>query len=130
MDRLQKMKEQGRRLPLDDIIGILQANFNRVPNIFVILDALDEYFSEEVRHNLLQHLRSFTSVRIMITSRPLPSIENALNGVSRLILRASAKDIGSHFQVRVQRNPTLAKLISKASFTDVERKVIEKADGM
>lgn len=131
IEEVQKKKEQDSPLSLEEVVSLLQAIFRFLPGkIFVVIDALDECFDEETRHHLLQLLHTFTFAKVLITSRPLPSIERVMQGIPRLIIRATAKDIRTHFQARKQRNPTLNDLILRLSGIDIDAKVVERADGM
>jgi hypothetical protein len=124
---IKKMKDQKRRLPLDEITTILQTNFRRFPGMFVVVDALDECFSESDRHHLLQMLQMFSDVNILTTSRDLPHIAKFMQGVARLDIRAIERDIKIHADVQRQRNPRFEELAMRISSTD--DKVVAKAAG-
>lgn len=109
---------------------MLEESSKRIPNIFVIIDAFDECFSEQTRHQVLQLLQSLTSVKILITSRPLPSIESAMGGVLKLIIAARNGDIRTYFKAQIQINGAMERLTSRVADVNLVDKIIEKADGM
>lgn len=130
IERLQKLKDKGLRPSLDQIASILQANFKQLSSIFLVIDALDECFTEEVRHRLLGILRSLVSVRILLTSRPIPTIQSALQGTLILIINPNRQDIGTHLYSRALNNPALAGHVRKIARPELETKIMEQAGGM
>jgi exopolysaccharide biosynthesis predicted pyruvyltransferase EpsI len=129
-ENLRKLKDQGRRLSLDDIVTKLKALSDRIPNIFIVIDAFDECFSEQTRHHVLSLLQSLSFIKILITSRPLPSIASAMTGIPTLIISAHEQDIKIHFQFLKCNNPRLSRLLPEHPDIDVEGKIVNNADGM
>lgn len=126
MERVQAAQETDHRLlMLKDILSILQEIFLEIPNVFIIVDASDEYFDERTRHRVLLHLQSLASVDILITFRPLPSIEKAMGGVPKLMFSASSEDTNTYFRAHTKTNPKLQKVVPTDSSEHVEAGIIK-----
>ena len=105
--------------------------------LFIVIDTLDECFPEQVRHTLLRYMHSLageeTSTRLFITSRPLPIIENAIAGVTKLQIRALLSDIQSHIDSRIDGDLSSLQTFLKDDPTlrdEIIRVVADKAGGM
>ena len=136
VDLLQrKHKERGIRPSLDTLMTILKTEIETYSHVFIIIDALDECFPEQVRQEFLRRLESLTVVtptKMMATSRYIPSIERAIHADTQLEITAMESDIRSHVEARILNNAMLARLITKAPSMEerVVRIVVERAQGM
>jgi hypothetical protein len=125
----------GSRPSLDTITTILKTEIETYSHVAIVIDALDECFTERVQVDLLEKLRTLTVIpgtKLMVTSRPIPSIEHAIHADVKLHIVAMEHDIKSHVEAQIFKNNMLKRLITKApSIEDkVVRAVTEKAQGM
>ena len=130
-----KHKELGRRPSLDTLTTVLKTEIQTYSRLFIVVDALDECFPEQVREDLLDKLRSLTTiapVKLMVTSRHIPSIECAIHADIKLEIIATESDIKTHVEGRISKDNMLKRLITRAP--SMEEKVVgivvEKARGM
>lgn len=70
-------------------------------SVFIVVDALDEY-PECNQVHLITELQSLASnVRLMITSRPLPIIEELFRSATQLEIRATNGDVRKYLEHRM-----------------------------
>jgi hypothetical protein len=71
-------------------------------------------------------------VKVMLTSRYIPSIESAIHAKITLEITAMETDVRSHVEARIYDNNMLKRLITKVPSMEekVIRTVVEKAQGM
>jgi hypothetical protein len=134
---LKRCQEEQRSPLFEEISSIFRTEMKPLARLFIVIDAFDECFPEQVRHALLRHMHSLvgeeTSARLFITSRPHPVIENAVAGVIRLHIRASPFDIQSHIDSRISGNLSPLQVFMKddpAIRDEIIRTVADKAEGM
>lgn len=99
----------------------------------MVVDALDECDEGNgCRASLLAELQSFKNISLMITSRPHVSIEDPINRIITLEIRASEEDLGEYVDVRINRHPRLAKHVSEhfGLQENIRRTIVERARGM
>jgi Cdc6-like AAA superfamily ATPase len=132
VERLHKKHaSRGTRPSLDDVFSALRDVVAQYPYVFIAIDALDE-LQRETRRQLLSKLHALqkeADVRLIVTSRFVPDVEDALRPAIRLEIRASNEDIKQFVVGRicwlprcVQRNKALQDL--------VQERVVEAVDGM
>ena len=118
---------RGTRPTLDQFIKALEVEIALYSKVFIVVDALDECEDHETRAKLLRVLRSLEgSVRLMATSRDLPSIAQAFQDVGRLDIRAHDQDIERYIKVRIDMAPQLFKKLQK----EIMSGIVENAAGM
>ncbi|KAL9025778.1 MAG: hypothetical protein Q9180_007594, partial [Flavoplaca navasiana] len=127
----QKHTSQGTKASLDEIHSTLRDVLAHYPTVHVVIDALDEC-QDGTRHQFLAKFRGLQAgrdVRLMLTARPLPDIEDAFKGALKLEVKASEKDVkrfvaGQIYRLPrcIQRNPALQDL--------VQEKIVNAVDGM
>jgi hypothetical protein len=136
MELLQKeRKERGRRPSLKMLMSILEAEIQTYLRVFIVVDALDECFPEQVREELLENLHSImanSTAKLMVTSRDIPSIGSAIRADIELEIIAMESDIKSHVQARLMKNAMLKRLVTRPPSLEekVVETVVEKARGM
>jgi hypothetical protein len=136
IELLQKQhKEKGCRPSLDTLTTVLKNEIETYSRLFIVVDALDECFPEQVQEDLLEKLRSLTitsPAKLMVTSRYIPSIESAICADIKLDIIANNNDIKSFVEARISKNSMLKRLVTKVP--SIEEKVVgtvvEKAQGM
>jgi hypothetical protein len=130
-----KHKDLGLRPSLSTLTTLLKAEIETYSRLFIVVDALDECFPEQVRGDLLDELRSLTIIphtKLMVTSRDIPSIERAIKADITIEIVATDSDIKSHVEGRISKDAMLKRLITKAPSMEekVVHRVVEKAQGM
>ncbi|KAL8893509.1 MAG: hypothetical protein Q9192_005193 [Flavoplaca navasiana] len=123
--------KEGTKAPLDEIYNTLRNVLTQYPTVHVVIDALDECQSG-TRHQFLAKLRDLQAgrdVRLMVTARFMPDIEDAFEGALRLEVQASEEDVkrfvaGQIYRLPrcIQRDPVLQDLL--------QEKIVEAVDGM
>lgn len=98
-----------------ELLGALKSEIGAFSKVFIIVDALDECSEDNNRRaNLLDALLSLPkNVKLLVTSRPLPTIEIDLEGIARLDIRADDKDVRMYVKGRIPREKRLARHIGK-----------------
>ncbi|KAG8528463.1 uncharacterized protein KY384_007381 [Bacidia gigantensis] len=94
----------------------------------LMLDALDEYQDSPGIVEMLSRLQQSTSINILITSRPVISIEQRLENVRKVEIRAHNDDLKLYISNRI---PTLHCIRSRPELQAlVADEIIHAADGM
>lgn len=94
-----------------DITQALQSEISNYSSVFLVVDALDECSeTHDTRLNLLDTLRSLPgNVRLMVTSRYLPTIEREFIGVRRIEISATGDDVGRYVRGRIPKERRLCR---------------------
>ena len=134
---LQRCQKEQRSPLFEEISSIFRTEMKLLSRLFIVTDALDECFPEQVRHALLRHMHSLAgeeaSARLFFTSRPHPVIMNAIAGVTTLGIRALLSDIQSHIDSRIAGNLSSLQTFLKddpALRNEIVRIVADRAGGM
>ena len=124
--------EARTRPKLADLIKELQSGIGTYSRVFIVVDALDECLdsAREVFITTLQSLAG--NVNLMVTARPLPSIEQQFQGVNRLEIQANIDDVRKYIEDRICRERRLGRLVSNdwALQESIVNEVVTKASGM
>jgi hypothetical protein len=130
VEKLYQKHLEAKTSPTDDsIMSCLIEICQGKENIFLIVDAMDEY-SEAQRNPLIGHiydmLRQLPALRILITSRFLQSIEDELDLPSRYDIEAHDNDLEAFVrtQLSLRKNQHLKEFAVTANGTDVS--LVEK----
>ncbi|KAL8811242.1 MAG: hypothetical protein Q9223_007574, partial [Gallowayella weberi] len=127
----QKHASKGTKPSLDEIYNTLRDVLAHYPTVRVVIDALDEC-QDGTRHQFLAKLRDLHAgrdVRLMVTARSIPDIEDAFRGALKLKVQASEEDVkrfvaGQIYRLPrcIQRDPVLQDLL--------QEKIVDAVDGM
>ncbi|KAI1824491.1 ankyrin repeat-containing domain protein [Xylaria intraflava] len=120
------------RPSFDDISVTIRSVCDCYPEVFIVIDALDECLDEH-RNALLSKLKilqaSNSNVRLMVTSRPIITIIQAFENAACLTIAAHEKDVKQFVEGQI---PRLARCVSREP--DLKQLVISSinnaADGM
>jgi hypothetical protein len=121
------------RLSLEQIHSALQSILTNYSMVYIVVDALDECQEKDGTHSqLLAKLRDLqrkADMRLMVTSRFIPHIENEFRLALRLEVRASDEDVKRFVIGQMYRLP---KCIQRDNELQrfVQDKIVEAADGM
>lgn len=87
-----------------DVIKLLQECLGKYRKIYVVVDALDENIEDHAgRIPILDEIRGLLShLHILVTSRPIPSIESEFLEATRVDIVAQEADIRSYIRVGLE----------------------------
>jgi len=97
--KLKKLMEQepvAGRLPVHELCRILLSALSTVPKVYVLLDALDELAVEKddfLRCLLELGQKKPSSIKLILTSRPLPHLQTVLKGSFLANLRLTGRKV-------------------------------------
>jgi hypothetical protein len=118
---------------LEEVVNVLSSSLEDFSQVFIIVDAMDEY-PEFQREILLQELAVMGSnVNLMFTSRPNISPElSSLPNLETLDIQAAPEDIQVYINAQIKLSPRLSKHIRKKPVLQEEifRKIMDTVDGM
>ncbi|KAJ7310860.1 ankyrin repeat-containing domain protein [Mycena albidolilacea] len=112
-------REKGTVPSLEEVVNVLSSSLKEFLQVFIIVDAIDEY-PELQREILLQQLAVMGSnVNLMITSRPNISPKpSSLPNLKTLDIQAAQEDIKAYINAQIKLSPRLSKHIQKKPITD------------
>jgi hypothetical protein len=132
---LKGQKDKLQPLSLGQLMTLLQTEVKTYSCVFIVIDALDEY-TDGVQKELIAKIQSVTSVKLLVTSRPILSIEHNLCADGKLEITAKDSDINAYLenQLSSPHADMLRRLISKSSSQiskeDIMESIVMKAQGM
>ncbi|KAJ7312219.1 hypothetical protein DFH08DRAFT_447865, partial [Mycena albidolilacea] len=95
-----------------EIAGILTSSLKEFSQVFIVIDAIDEY-PEDQRFILLKHLTEqmhlSLSMKLMVTSRPHVPVGPTLPNVETLEIGAMPEDIQKFVNAQIDSLPRLSK---------------------
>ncbi|RYP68349.1 hypothetical protein DL771_006735 [Monosporascus sp. 5C6A] len=125
--------ERSTRPSLEEIISALRSLLTNYSSVYVVVDALDECaYKDGTRSQLLAKLRdlqSKTDMRLMVTSRFIPEIENEFRSMSTLEVRASGTDVKRFVLGQIYRLPKCVQRDDELQGF-AQEKIVEAVDGM
>ncbi|KAJ7706833.1 hypothetical protein B0H17DRAFT_877064, partial [Mycena rosella] len=130
----EKHREQRTRPSLAEVDFILCSTLSEHSNVFIVVDAIDEY-PEQQRHILLRHLSSLTpawTVNLMLTSRPHLNIKHVVENFDTLEIRATEDDIRRHVEAETLKSSRLSRHIENRPDLrkEIETIIVRRSDGM
>ncbi|KIN03428.1 hypothetical protein OIDMADRAFT_51391 [Oidiodendron maius Zn] len=133
--RLYMSHKEGKRLlgPSDCLLAI--AALSRMYNqVFVVVDAIDEcYNGQGERDKFVEELQGLPeNIRLIITSRPIKSIEVEFAHGIQMNIQAQQSDIEKYVSARLESEKSLAKMIKADNDlpTIIKNKITETSKGM
>jgi hypothetical protein len=134
LTQLKENRSNQRHSSMEQLMVMLQTEVKTYSCVFIVIDGLDEY-SDVVQKDLMLKIQSLTSVKLLVTSRPIHSIEHDVCADCRLNITAKDSDIKSYLegQLSSPHGRMMKRLISKSSSIteqDVIEMIIMKAKGM
>ncbi|KAJ7021504.1 hypothetical protein C8F04DRAFT_266660 [Mycena alexandri] len=110
----QQHQEKGTAPSLEEVDNVLSSSFKMFSQVFIIVDAMDEY-PEFQREILLQQLAAMSSnVNLMITSRPNISLEPpSFCNLERLDVHAMDDDLRTYVDAQIVSSPRLRMHVMK-----------------
>ncbi|EHK48124.1 hypothetical protein TRIATDRAFT_305868 [Trichoderma atroviride IMI 206040] len=129
----QHIKENTRP-SVPDIVSLLQDVVLSYSKVFIIIDALDECTdADDVRFILLTELKKLQHrMCLLVMSRPIPDLEEPLEGATRVNVEASLIDIKNYLLQRLESTRSMQKhLAEEPSLRDkIVSVIVQKIKGM
>lgn len=129
----QHIKENTRP-SVPDIVSLLQDVVLSYSKVFIIIDALDEYTdADDVRFILLTELKKLQHrMCLLVMSRPIPDLEEPLEGATRVNVEASLIDIKNYLLQRLESTRSMQRhLTEEPSLRDkIVSIIVQKIKGM
>lgn len=126
--------KQNTRPSVPDIVSLLQDAVLSYSKVFIIIDALDECTdADDVRFILLTELKKLQRrVCLLVMSRPIPDLEELLEGAIRVNIEASLIDIKNYLQQRLESTRSMQRhLAEEPSLQDrIVSAIVQKIKGM
>jgi hypothetical protein len=132
---LKGQKDKEKPLSLGQLMVLLQTEVKTYSYVSIVIDALDEC-SDGVQKEFIAKIQSLASVQLLVTSRPILSIEHNLGAGNKLEITAKDSDINAYLETQFSspHADMLRRLISKPSSLiskeDIMNRVAVKAQGM
>ncbi|KAJ6563628.1 hypothetical protein DFH09DRAFT_920088, partial [Mycena vulgaris] len=127
-----KHLEQRTRPSLEDVSCVLHSTISEHSNVFLIVDALDEY-PEQQRDILLRCLSALgLTVSLMLTSRPHINLDHVFESPETLEIRATEDDIRRYLDRQIVGSFRLSRHIENRPNLreEVETTIVRRSDGM
>jgi Cdc6-like AAA superfamily ATPase len=126
-------KDKQTRPSLDEISGALQSVVAAYSRVFIIIDALDEcQISDGCRQRFLAglfNLQAKCGANLLVTSRPILSIEKEFEGNTMLEIRASEEDVRRYLEDNMFRLPGFI-VRSLELQEEIKTNIVKAVDGM
>lgn len=126
--------QYGTRPSINETAKILRSQVEKFSKVFVVIDALDECPElEQTRKTFLAEIRGLLpKVRLLVTSRNVPSIETMFRNDTRLDIRAQDQDIRKFIESQMDLRDELVALLEGHDDVrfDLTQRVLEKTNGM
>ncbi|KAL8648358.1 MAG: hypothetical protein Q9210_005039 [Variospora velana] len=124
----------GTRPALKELSNLLGLQVQRFREVFIIVDALDECpEADKNRAAFISGLRGLLpKVRLMVTSRNIPSIERMFRSDLHLQIRATDQDVKLFIESHIDQQAELSDLLEDHEDVRsmISAKVVEKSNGM
>ena len=101
------------RPSLNETSRLLRSQVDKFDKVFIVIDALDECPElDQTRQAFLAEVRGLLpKVRLMVTSRNIPSIENIFKHDTRLDIRAREEDVKKFIESQMAHRDDLVDLL-------------------
>ncbi|OBT88430.1 hypothetical protein VE02_03298 [Pseudogymnoascus sp. 03VT05] len=125
--------DRGTMATLDEISNILKVTLKSFSTVYVVVDALDECSDEhKTPLRLLERLRDLQNdrdIRLMITSRFIPEIQEEFKSAPKLEVRANPEDVAKFVKGKILRLHRCVQRDDELK-REVEERIVEAVDGM
>ncbi|OBT49911.1 hypothetical protein VE04_09679, partial [Pseudogymnoascus sp. 24MN13] len=124
---------RGTMATVDEISNTLKVTLKSFSTVYIVVDALDECSDEhKTPLRLLERLWDLQNdgdIRLMVTSRFIPEIQEEFKSAPKLEVRASPKDVAEFVKGQI---PRLHRCVQRDDELkrEVEEKIVEAVDGM
>ena len=111
---------------LNELAEILSETVRLNNNVYLVVDALDEFRDRRLMVPLLQRL-SRTGLKVLITSRDIPDIRDAFYSESSLMIQASQSDLEAYIRDRLAESDLCDSIQTHA---DMVTAIANQVDGV
>jgi len=131
-----KHQNKGTRPSLWEITNCLKEVITLFSDVFIIVDALDEYDEGDGTRDILtgelRGLVTLPNTHVLVTSRWLTNIERTFEGCLRLEIRATDQDVTKYVEKRIESSSRLQRRMQEDSRlkTEIVETVVERCQGM
>ncbi|KAJ7028851.1 hypothetical protein C8F04DRAFT_1398720 [Mycena alexandri] len=128
----QRHHEKGTPPTLDEVSNVLHAAIREFSQVYIVIDAVDEY-PETQRQILLEYITMLgPAVNLMITSRPHIAPDSTLPNLDTLEIRVDEGDIGKYVDAQIRMSRLLKKHVQNQPDLqkEIHSKIICTVDGM
>ncbi|KAL8958769.1 MAG: hypothetical protein Q9193_004234 [Seirophora villosa] len=130
----ERHSKLGTRPALKEISELLSLQVQRFDEVFIIIDALDECpEADRNRTTFIGEVRGLLpKVRLMVTSRDIPSIEKTFHSDRQLRIRATDQDVKLFVESQIDQEAELSDLLEDHDDVRsmITTTVVEKSRGM
>lgn len=116
-----------------EYLKLLTTEIRCFSRVYIVVDALDECSEDEGnRREFMAGLKDISSnVRLLVTSRPVGSIEEYMSNARRIEIRANDRDVTTYLAAQIERHDRLSRFCRDL---ELKKAIIEgitdKANGM
>ncbi|KAK7050660.1 ANK-REP-region domain-containing protein [Favolaschia claudopus] len=122
---------------LDNVLQLLEIVLLEYPRIYLVIDALDEYFNttNEYRAVFIQHIVKIIKqfpIHLMITTRPNNMSQSRFSNLQLLPITAENSDITLYIENRFNKSDNLVQLLENRPQlkTDIQLAVVQDVGGI
>ncbi|KAF2731690.1 hypothetical protein EJ04DRAFT_442513, partial [Polyplosphaeria fusca] len=109
-----KHSKENSRPSVGDITTLIQSITYSFPKILIVIDALDECANtDDVRAILLTEIKKLQNSCLLVMSRPIPDLDDLLEGAIRIRIEASSTDIKNYLQQRLESTRSMQKHLAE-----------------
>jgi hypothetical protein len=142
LKEIRQYRQEERRFSVDEIRTLLHTEASSLKKQYIFLDGFDELFPQEQREILLRHFHSLLelslSSRIMIVSRPLPTIANLIFSKSvptrahTFHAKADINDLKFHIEKEIMQSSSLYNIVTSppSMLEDVVKTIQKRSEGL
>jgi NACHT domain len=118
------------KLNLGECKTLLQEELDQFSKTVIVIDALDESSSKDLRKVLIFELRDLTpAIHLLVTSRPLQDIRDLLGDESQIEIRARNEDVTLYLERHLQGSDNLrGHLKADPSLQELMKNLITQSD--
>lgn len=133
LEELYKRHQNGTQPKTSDLLVIFKDEIRKISKIFVVVDALDEWSNNlDDVGGLVSHLKSLgTNVNVLITSRPIPQLEETLSEASTIDISLPIADLETYLGARMSKLQERGALRSDSGLHDMARRaILDSCEGL
>lgn len=133
-DLYQHHHTLGTRPSIVDIASILRMQISAYENTYIIVDGLDESYQEGGNGEIFldEVMKLLPDIHLLITSRPIPSLDFDLRDAAKIEISAKEADIRKYLDSRINTNRRISSFVRKYPTlkAEITEEVVKKAQGM
>jgi hypothetical protein len=123
-------KRQIRALDKQTLLELVELVASPFRRVFIVVDGLDESKKRKELISVLADLGYKLPIKLLITSRPIPEIQEVFQGEAQIKIEALDSDIRQYILSRIEEDDDLEDLLTSDLRNRIVDCVISKANGM